>query len=367
MESSNQTIIVGLDIGGANTKAALLSFNMGVIEASFSIIEYFPFWEKSISQIPEMLSKIVDKLLRIAEISSNEIDFYAVAITAELSDAFYTKKEGINTILDALSQTFREDQLYFISTQGKFIKIDNVRANFSQISAANWVATALFLGHFVKDGILIDSGSTTIDLIPLINGKPSTSGKTDLERLIHHELIYTGGLRATIPSITHFVPYNGKLIRISFEKFALVSDVHMILNHISEQEYINDTADNRTRSIKDCYARLSRIVCADIESIDRNQLNQIANYVYDKQIEIILSEVKLFMGNITIRYPNIFTSPKFYITGLSAEFLIRPTLYKLGYKEIFQYEKETNIPDNVSSSAFAVAGALYFQLQDKLN
>lgn len=362
MQTLKQTIIVGLDIGGANTKAALLIFNNGVIRKSFSIIEYFPFWEKSIGQIPEMLSKIVGKLLETSKIGSQEIDYYTIAITAELSDAFYTKKEGIKTILDALSQIFNEDKLYFISTQGNFIKINDAQANFSQISAANWVSTALFLGNYVKNGILIDSGSTTIDLIPVTDGKPSTLGKTDLERLVNHELIYTGGLRATIPSITHFVPYNGKLIRISFEKFALVSDVHLILNHITGREYINDTADNRTKSIEDCYARLSRIICADIESIDKDQLFEIANYIYEKQIEIISSEVKCFLEKLTNRFPNVFKSPKFYITGLSAEFLIKPTLYKLGYKEIYQYEKETNIPDNISSSAFAVAGAFYFQL-----
>jgi probable H4MPT-linked C1 transfer pathway protein len=362
MSNSKTIIIVGIDIGGANTKAALIVFNNGLIVRSFSIIEYFPFWEKSIKQIPEMLFNIRDNLFQKAGVENSEISYFAIAITAELSDAFQTKREGINVITKALSQVFDEEKLFFISTNGHFIKIDDVFQDFSQICAANWVSTALFLGEYAKDGILIDSGSTTIDLIPVINGTPSTQGRSDLGRLSHHELIYTGGLRATIPSITHFVPIDNGLIRISFEKFALISDVHLILNNISEREYFNDTADNRSKSMKDCYARLSRIICADLESVSNDQLFNIANYIYQKQLKLISSEIKLFLEETEKRLPEITNSLKFFITGLSAKFLIKPVLEKLGYNEIYNYEEKTNIPDNISSSAFALAGALYFQL-----
>ena len=362
MIPSRPIIIIGLDIGGANTKAALVGFENGTITKCFSIIEYFPFWEKSIIQIPDMLSKITDKLTRKAGIQSLEVSYFAIAITAELSDAFQTKREGITIITAALSQVFDEDKLFFISNKGHFIKKNEVFQDFSQVCAANWVSTALFLGEYVKNGILIDAGSTTIDLIPIINRNPSTQGKSDLERLIHHELIYTGGLRATIPSITHFVPFNNDFLRISFEKFALISDVHIILNNISEREYINDTADNRSKSLSDCYARLSRIICADIESITTEQLYKIANYIYQKQLELISTEIKLFLEETKKRMSETFTPLKFFITGLSAKFLIKPALEKLGYVEIYEYEKKTNIPDNVSSSAFALSGALYFQL-----
>ena len=52
----------------------------------------------------------------------------------------------------------------------------------------------------------------------------------------------------------------------------------------------------------------------------------------------------------------------FVITGLSAGFLIKEVLRKLGYDNIKSYEQITGIPDQISSSAYAVAGAFYFQL-----
>jgi len=363
--------ILGLDIGGANTKVALLTYQDDNIVDSYSCIVYFPFWEKSIKDIPVMLEGIILNLIEQTEINSkDDIVFISITITAELSDAFQTKREGILKILSSLDDVFDNNifdnnKLYFINTESEFVDFDTARSNPLSITAANWVSTSLFLGEFVPQCILIDAGSTTIDIIPIQFSNPIPIGKDDISRLVNHELIYTGGLRATIPSITHFVPYKEQMIRISFEKFALISDVHRILENISEDEYTTDTADNRTKSLEDCYSRLARIICLDIELISKQELNEMAKFIYEKQLEIISKEIQEFYKSLTIRIPEFELEPLFVITGLSSDFLIRKSLDKLGFANIESYERITNIPDNVSSSAFAVAGALYFQLKKK--
>lgn len=359
-------IILGLDIGGANTKAAIIEFIDGQIQKCYSYIEYFPFWEQSINNIPLLFKRIISNIINKNDLELIDIDYIAIAITAELSDAFQTKREGINKILDALKKVFNKEKMYFININNEFIKFNEAKHNYLLISAANWVSTALFLGNYLQKCILIDAGSTTIDIIPILDSIPVSKGKSDIQRLINHELIYTGGLRATIPSITHFVPYKGKMVRISFEKFALISDVHRILNNISEKEYINDTADNRSKSLDDCYARISRILCMDLETISREELIKIAEYIYEKQLNIIITEIKEFMNNLFIRIPVFQKNPEFVITGLAAEFLIKKSLEKLGYSNISSYEKITKIPNKISSSAFAVAGAFSFQMKGVL-
>jgi len=359
----NKCVILGLDIGGANTKAALIQFEKDKITKAFSYIEYFPFWEKTLNQIPQMFKSLTSNLIQKNNIQLSEIDYIAITITAELSDAFQTKQEGIITILNALETAFEKEKMFFINNEGEYIGIDQARKEFLKIAAANWVSTALFLGKFLPNCILIDAGSTTIDLIPIFNSIPVSKGKDDTSRLINHELIYTGGLRATIPSITHFVPYKEKMVRISFEKFALISDVHRILDNISEKEYINDTADNRSVSIEDCYSRLARIICKDIESISKEELDDIAKFIYNKQLEIVSTEIQLFLNELIDRIPEYMENPLFIITGLSAEFLIGKSLEKLGFDNIKIYEEITNIPDHISSSAFAVAGALNLRLK----
>ncbi|MFX0105541.1 MAG: hydantoinase/oxoprolinase family protein [Candidatus Hodarchaeota archaeon] len=358
----NSSLILGMDIGGANTKAALIEFDNDRISKSYSYIEYFPFWEKNFNKIALMIKRILDNLIIKNNFTLENLDNISITITAELSDAFQTKREGILTILKALKEVFKEDSMYFINNKGKFLDFKTAKSEYSTIAAANWVSTALFLGKFVSECILIDAGSTTIDIIPIINSIPVAQGKDDISRMLHHELLYMGGLRATIPSITHHVPYKGKLVRISFEKFALISDVHLILGNITKNEYINDTADNRSKSLENCYARLSRIICLDKETISKEELNTIAEYIYEKQLKIISDEIQEFMSNLVVRFPEFEIEPKFVITGLSADFLIRKTLLNLGYSKILNYEEITNIPDQISSSAFAVAGSFYYQL-----
>ncbi len=354
--------ILGLDIGGANTKAALLQIENDNINKSFSYIEYFPFWEKTLNDIPAMFKRVVEKLIMRENLPLGDVHFISISITAELSDAFQTKREGILTILNALEQIFDKEKMFFINNRNEFSGFDQVKSDPISVAATNWVSTSLFLGKFVPKCILIDAGSTTIDVIPILNSVPVSRGKNDVERLMNRELIYTGGLRATIPSITHFLPYKDKMVRISFEKFALVSDVHRILNNISETEYINDTADNRSKTLNDCYARLARMICMDLESISTKELDIIAKYIYDKQIEMISIDIKEFMGNLNRQLPEFDQNSIFVITGLSAGFLIKEVLRKLGYSNIKNYEQITGIPDHISSSAFAVAGAFYFQL-----
>jgi len=354
--------ILGFDIGGANTKTALLEIENNSINKCFSNIEYFPFWEKTLHDIPAMFRRVVEKLLIHNNLILEDVNFISITITAELSDAFQTKREGIITIVNALEQIFEKEKMFFINNKNEFSSLDQVKSDPISVAAANWVSTSLFLGKFVPKCILIDAGSTTIDVIPILNSVPVSKGKNDVERLMNRELIYTGGLRATIPSITHFVPYKDKMIRISFEKFALVSDVHRILKNISETEYINDTADNRSKALNDCYARLARMICMDHESISMKELDIIAKYIYDKQIAMISSDIKELMVNLNQRFLEYDHDSIFVITGLSAGFLIEEVLRKLGYSNVKSYEKITGIPDQISSSAFAVAGAFYFQL-----
>ena len=352
--------IIGFDIGGANSKAALIECKGGKITSLNSMIDYFPFWEKTNKDIIEMFTNLLKKLTTNFSISLEEIAYVAISITAELSDAFYTKRDGIFTILAALEEVFGVEKLKFITTKNQFVDFLIAKKDYLAISAANWVGTALFLGNFIKNCILIDGGSTTIDIIPIVNSLPNTKGKDDLSRIVYHELIYTGGLRATIPSITHFVPYKGTQVRISFEKFALISDVHRILNNITEKDYINDTADNRSKSLEDCYARLARIICSDLDLISKKELKRIAEYIYQRQLELISSEIKLFMKDLIKRLPNFQHNPQFIVTGLSSNYLLKKAIKSLNYNEILDFEQITGIPDNVSSSAYAVAGALYY-------
>lgn len=93
-------------------------------------------------------------------------------------------------------------------TSGEFAEVQDAIELPQLVAAANWHALATWAGRAVPVGpaLLIDAGSTTTDIIPLLNGIPCPQGFTDLQRLADPELVYTGVRRTPILLIVHHVP-----------------------------------------------------------------------------------------------------------------------------------------------------------------
>ena len=60
------------------------------------------------------------------------------------------------------------------------------------VAAANWAATARAVAMHHPDALLVDIGTTTTDLVPIVGGEVVAVGHTDPERLMSAELLYTG-------------------------------------------------------------------------------------------------------------------------------------------------------------------------------
>src|SRR5205807_547928 len=85
-------------------------------------------------------------------------------------------------------------------TTGRFTDVATARKTALQTASANWLALATFAGRYAPSGpaLLIDIGSTTTDVVPLLDGRPVPRGRTDSERLEAEELVYTGVRRTPL-------------------------------------------------------------------------------------------------------------------------------------------------------------------------
>ncbi|KAF5431769.1 hypothetical protein C5S36_09850, partial [Candidatus Methanophagaceae archaeon] len=70
----------------------------------------------------------------------------------------------------------------FFDTDCTFKDSSSVDKEPLSFSATNWLASAQFLAEEYKNVIFVDIGSTTTDVIPLVEGKIKAK-KADLERL----------------------------------------------------------------------------------------------------------------------------------------------------------------------------------------
>jgi probable H4MPT-linked C1 transfer pathway protein len=262
---------LALDIGGANTKAAWFDG-----ELVRTLTRPFEVWRNR---------EALAGLLR--DVAGDEADSVAITMTAELSDAFRTKREGVAFVLDAAETAFGDRPLRVLTTAGDLVSVAEARARPWDVAAANWVATALAVAAAHSDALLIDVGSTTADIVPIAAGRVAATGGNDLERLLAGELVYTGVLRTNLAAIAPRVPVRGEWCPVASENFAISADVHLVLGQLEPEAYDCPTPDGRPATTGHARERIARLVCSDVEQLDDAEIDAIAAHLADAQVRQI--------------------------------------------------------------------------------
>jgi len=264
-----------VDIGGANTKAAWLDG-----ESLRTVSRPFAVWRDRAA-----LSAVLRDVA--AEVAGGPAHAVAITMTAELSDAFRTKREGVAVVLDAAQDAFGTQPVSVLTTAGELVPVEAARARPWDVAAANWVATALAVADAHPDALLIDVGSTTADIVPIAAGRVAATAHNDLERLLAGELVYTGVLRTSLAAIAPRVPVRGDRCPVSSEYFAISADMHLVLGHLAPEAYDCPTPDGRPATPAFARERIARLVCADVEQLDADEIDAIAAFLYGEQLRQI--------------------------------------------------------------------------------
>jgi (4-(4-[2-(gamma-L-glutamylamino)ethyl]phenoxymethyl)furan-2-yl)methanamine synthase len=291
--------VIGWDIGGVNTKAAL------VVEGTLQQVVTRPF------ELQRDPARLLTLLVDMAAALTGDAVAHAVTMTAELSQLFRTKREGVDFVLDAVERAFPGAPVCVYTTDGSFVSVATARARPLAVAAANWFATGSVVARHHPDALLIDIGTTTADLIPIVGGRIVASGLTDPQRLASHELVYSGAVRTPVEAIVREVPLGNGVALVSAEGFALVGDAHVWLGSLDPGDYDAATPDGRPSTREFGGERLARVVCADREMLDDSAIGRIAHAVARHQVEQIASAI----AHVRSRHPSLDTA---IITGLGA-------------------------------------------------
>ena len=338
--------VIGWDIGGANTKTAFVSTKNGVIRELKTAIKYFPVWKD-----PEKLSKVLLGLKKRLS-GSVKLNCVAVTMTAELSDAYRTKREGVDHILACVAQIFSDTPIFVLDVEATLRSIEEAKVEPLKVAAANWAATGWLVSQLINNCVIIDVGSTSSSIIPVIDGHTSAAGKTDLEKLMDGELVYTGSLRTNVAAIVNSIPFRDGVAQVSSELFAQSGDVHLVLGNITEGEYTVETADGRGKTRAEAMARIARVVCADSEMLTEQEIVQTAKYIYDKQIEQVADGLSQVYARIK---PSAKAKIGAVITGLGKNFLAREAARQVGIDKIVDLNELVQSDIATVSTAVGVA------------
>lgn len=238
------------DVGGANIKAAHSSGKARSLP--------FEVWKRP-SDLP--------LAIRTLRTTLPEADRIAVTMTAELCDCFASKDEGVLTVLDAVLDAFAGKPIVVWGTDGRLHSVSDMQATPELAAAANWLALATVAARDLPEGngLLIDIGTTTTDLIPIRDGKPVARGRTDTARLQTGELVYVGVRRTPICALATELPVDGVPTGLTAELFASTLDVFLVLGDIPGDPRDLSTADGRSATVEAARGRLARMVGADRE------------------------------------------------------------------------------------------------------
>ncbi|MFP6586293.1 MAG: tetrahydromethanopterin-linked C1 transfer pathway, partial [Pirellulaceae bacterium] len=121
-----QRQVLGLDIGGANIKAA-------TADGTFTEARYFPLWKQS-HQLAEVLRDIVKNV---------GANFLAVTMTGELADCFESRRQGVQFISNAVVKAATSpDNIYLYGVDGDWIAPAQCGQQWRSVASSNWHAIA---------------------------------------------------------------------------------------------------------------------------------------------------------------------------------------------------------------------------------
>jgi (4-(4-[2-(gamma-L-glutamylamino)ethyl]phenoxymethyl)furan-2-yl)methanamine synthase len=272
-----QRPIIGWDIGGAHVKAALLSIDGNIKEIA---MHPCPLWQ-GLPYLRDAVSAVMQQV--------GPGDYiHAVTMTGELVDLFTDRFQGVKEIVRTLQQCLADSELWIFAGKQGFIASDKLnQVDCLAIASMNWYASASMAAQQGYNGLFVDIGSTTTDILLIHNGKLLEQGLTDYERLVYSELVYTGVVRTAVMAVASKAEFRGRPTRLMAEYFATMADVYRLTTELNEDHDHSDSADGEAKTMEASARRLSRMTGYDFQPDDMELWHEFAREIRRQQKELI--------------------------------------------------------------------------------
>ena len=305
---------IGLDIGGANLK----------ICTSHGSCRQIPFalWQRK-NELSEMLYELLVELRSETACDSNQV---VATMTGELADCFENREQGVGFIVDSLTQACQQLDCtppLFYRLDRTFVKPELAKSEWRLVAAANWNAIANWIAMDLprkisldtQHCVLVDLGSTTCDIIPILNHRLLEPMADDYQRLVERRMVYAGIKRTPICSLLDELQLGDQSIPLAREFFATILDSCLILGLLPEDKLSTNTADGRPATKTDARRRLAKMICLD-EDIDEQLLRSLATESLNRLRNLVVSAIECNIGHFDDGL-----TPELILSGEGAVFL----------------------------------------------
>lgn len=280
-------VVVGWDIGGAHLKAARAEH--GRIVAAVQVAAPL---RLGLERMKQSFAE--------AKAQIGPSDRHAITMTGELADIFASRKEGVISLTDVAVRALAPGDVIVYAGRAGFVTPECAARYIADIASANWFASASVVSQTRASALFMDLGSSTTDIVPVVNGTVAALGYTDAERLACGELVYTGMVRSFLMASAEWAPFAGRWTTLINENFANMADVHRVLGSLPDHVDQMPTADGRAKTVAASRKRLARMVGRDAHEDDGQTWAALAQWFAELQIRavtdgamLVLSEARL--------------------------------------------------------------------------
>ncbi|HLF97712.1 MAG TPA: hydantoinase/oxoprolinase family protein, partial [Methylococcaceae bacterium] len=197
-----------------------------------------------------------------------------------------SRDEGVSRIADTLRARLPDKTIQlFAGPYGLLAPQDCGAEERALIASANWLASAQYAARRLPQGVLVDIGSTTTDLVPFRDGAVRYRGYTDHERLRCGELVYTGVARTPLMAVAERVDFGGAMIPLMAELFATTADVYRLTGELPEHADPWPAADGGPKTVAGSARRLARMIGLDfLDPADLPVWRRVAEALRERQV-----------------------------------------------------------------------------------
>jgi len=272
--------VLGWDIGGAHLKVAAADANGKVVRV---LCLPCPLWQ-GLDHLDRSIAIALEQMPAAAR--------HAVTMTGELSDIFRNRAHGVKAIIERLVRHVPAPVTGVYVPDADFLSPQHAARKSALVASANWAASAELVVRLVREGMFVDIGSTTTDVVAFREGRLCIRGLNDADRLASEELVYTGVVRTPIMALTRRIPFDGQRIGAMAEYFATTADVYRLTGQLPKGADLLAAADKRSKSVRDSARRIARMIGRDLESASMAQWRQCARELAEMQLMQILKACK---------------------------------------------------------------------------
>jgi (4-(4-[2-(gamma-L-glutamylamino)ethyl]phenoxymethyl)furan-2-yl)methanamine synthase len=344
--------IIGWDVGGAHLKAAELDVQGAVIRA---VQLPCPLWQGL-----HHLENAVDQIL-----AGRKVSLHALTMTGELVDLFANRQTGVSEIIKTMSRKTAGATLHVYAGAKGFVSPEHCKEEYEHIASMNWHATGMFAASCVEQGLLIDVGSTTTDLMLLRDGRVHCQVADDYRRMVADELVYTGVVRTPLMALAQKILFEEEQSGVMAEYFATTADIYRITGELPKDADQLPAADNSEKTVAASVRRLARMIGRDADSASASEWHGLASQFAEIQLQQlrIACERQLATGLIDSRAP--------LIGAGAGSFLVQKLAQRLGrnyidFSTFVNGDVDTLMWVQTCAPAYAVAALVWAQQRDTM-